>query len=64
MQEKQQNLPLACIEQNSLLQYFVPNLLTLDFGYPQAGRWLVELLLVQLRGKSATKQDKVPVNLF
>ncbi|WGE63391.1 LacI family DNA-binding transcriptional regulator [Actinobacillus equuli subsp. haemolyticus] len=63
LQENQQNLPLACIGQNALLQCFATNLLTLDFGYPQAGKWAVELLLTQLGGKTTTEQRKVPVNL-
>lgn len=63
LQEKQQHLPLACIGQNALLQCFAPNLLTLDFGYSQAGKWSVELLLMQLDGKSTTEQRKVPVSL-
>ncbi|WP_150539318.1 LacI family DNA-binding transcriptional regulator [Actinobacillus vicugnae] len=63
LQEMQQNRPLACIGQNSLLQCFAPDLLTLDFGYPQAGKWAVELLLMQLSGNLTTEQRKVPFSL-
>ncbi|OOR99562.1 trehalose operon repressor [Haemophilus paracuniculus] len=63
LQKNQKILPLACIGQNSLLQSFAPDLLTLDFGYPQAGRWAVELLLQQFAGNSATEQRKVPFEL-
>lgn len=63
LQKNQKILPLACIGQNSLLQSFAPDLLTLDFGYPQAGRWAVELLLQQFAGNLATEQRKVPFEL-
>lgn len=52
LQENQQMLPLAYIGQNPLLEHFVPNLISLDFGYEQAGNLAVELLLAQVAGKS------------
>lgn len=62
LQEKQKILPLACIGQNSLLQCFSPSLISLDFGYPLAGKWAVELLLKQLEGEPTVEQRKVPIN--
>ncbi|WP_373819431.1 substrate-binding domain-containing protein [Glaesserella sp.] len=64
LQENGQNRPLACIGQNDLLQYVVPELLSLDFGYPQAGKWAVELLLKQLNGSRSVEQRKVPCKLI
>lgn len=60
LQETRQIRPLACIGQNSLLQCFAPDLLTLDFGYPQAGKLAVELLLEQFNGNQTKQQRQVP----
>lgn len=64
LQEIGQMRPLACIGQNSLLQYVVPNLVSLDFGYPQAGKWAVELLVKQLAGEKTPEQRCVPFQLI
>ncbi|AAU37845.1 MULTISPECIES: LacI family DNA-binding transcriptional regulator [Basfia] len=47
--------PIAYVGYNELLQYMMPNALSLDFGYCQAGLKAVELLMRQLRGKSSTE---------
>nr|WP_314741161.1 LacI family DNA-binding transcriptional regulator [uncultured Haemophilus sp.] len=59
LQETGQNLPLAYIGQNSLLQHFAPNLISLDFGYEQAGKYAVELLLEQLKGDKTIQHQQV-----
>ncbi len=63
LHETGQNRPLACVGENELLQYVVPELLCLDFGYPQAGKWAVELLLAQLSGDRRIEQRRVPCRL-
>lgn len=62
LQEYQQNLPLACIGQSPILQALAPQLVSLDFGYEQAGQQAVTLLLEQLNGSSAVVQQKIPFN--
>lgn len=62
LQEQQQHLPLACIGQNPILQALAPQLVSLDFGYEQAGQLAVTLLLEQLNGSSAVVQQKIPFN--
>ncbi|MCK3655608.1 trehalose operon repressor [Pasteurellaceae bacterium Macca] len=64
LQETQQICPLACIGQNELLQFVAPDLTSLDFGYPQAGRWALELLLNQLNGNRIIEQRRVPFQLI
>lgn len=59
LQENGQILPLAFIGQNDLLQYVAPNTINLDFGYPQAGKWAVELLLKQMDGDKTIEQRQV-----
>lgn len=63
LQEKGENRPLAFIGQNDLLRYVAPTLISLDFGYPQAGKWAVELLLKQLNGNKLPEQRQVPFKL-
>ncbi|OOF47194.1 trehalose operon repressor [Rodentibacter trehalosifermentans] len=58
-QESQQMLPLAYIGQNSLLEHFVPNLISLDFGYEQTGNRAVALLLEQIHGNKTIQQQLV-----
>lgn len=64
LQETQQNRPLATIGRNELLDYLIPDLISLDFGYQQAGKWAVELLLKQLQGDTEIEQRKVPLALL
>lgn len=59
LQENQQIRPLAYIGQNALLEHFVPHLMSLDFGYEQAGNWAVELLLAQIQGEKTVQQRLV-----
>lgn len=61
LQENQKKVPLACIGRNEVLQYLFPDILFLDFGYHEAGKASVELLLEQLDGKeqSLPKRYKV-----
>lgn len=61
LQETGQKRPLACIGNNEMLQYLVPDLVSLDFGYKQAGKWAVELLTMQLGGNKASEHRCVPV---
>lgn len=63
LQETKQNRPLATIGHNELLDYLIPELKSLDFGYQQAGKWAVELLLKQLQGDNEIEQRKVPIRL-
>ena len=63
LQESQQIRPLAYIGQNALLEHFVPNLISLDFGYEQAGNWAVELLLAQISGDKSVQQRLVSFQL-
>lgn len=63
LQETKQNRPLATIGYNELLDYLIPDLKSLDFGYQQAGKWAVELLLKQLQGNPEIEQRKVPISL-
>lgn len=65
LQENQKNLPLACIGQNPILQAFVPQLITLDFGYEQAGVTAVNLLLNQLENsETEIVHHKIPFKLI
>ncbi|AUI66187.1 MULTISPECIES: LacI family DNA-binding transcriptional regulator [Glaesserella] len=59
MQEIAQIRPLACIGQNEMLQFVAPKLISLDFGYPQAGKGAVTLLLKQLDGNKNVEQIRV-----
>ncbi|WP_109079436.1 substrate-binding domain-containing protein [Aggregatibacter kilianii] len=63
LQEHHHILPLAYIGRNSLLQHFVPELISLNFGYEQAGKWAVELLLRQINGDNAVQQRQVSFQL-
>lgn len=63
MQEKGQQRPLACVGQNDLLQFIVPDFIGLDFGYSQAGTYAVELLLAQLAGDLSIKQKRIDCQL-
>lgn len=63
LQESQQIRPLAYIGQNALLEHFVPNLISLDFGYEQAGKWAVELLLAQINGDKTVQHRLVSFQL-
>lgn len=63
LQKNHQNRPLACIGKQPLFDYFIPNLVSLDFGYSQAGEWAVELLLAQLNGDQAIVHRCVPYHL-
>lgn len=62
-QETGQNSPLACIGNNEWLQTFAPELISLDFGYRQAGKSAVALLLNQLNGDLTIQQQKIPFQL-
>ena len=64
LHETQKKLTLAYIGQNKLLQYLAPDVLSLDFGYVQAGKWAVELLLNQLSGDGRIEQRQVPFHLI
>lgn len=59
LQSRGLRVPIACIGRNTLLQYLAPDLISLDFGYAQAGKWAVELLLTQLAGHTEVQQRKV-----
>lgn len=59
MQEIGEIRPLACIGKNEMLQFVVPKLISLDFGYPQAGKGAVALLLQQLDGNKNIEQIRV-----
>lgn len=63
LQKNQQTIPLAYLGENALLQHFCPDLLCLDFGYVQAGKTAVDLLLRQLNGDHCVMQQKVPFQL-
>lgn len=63
LQETRQNRPLATIGYNELLDYLIPDLVSLDFGYQQAGKWAAELLLNYLQGSTEITQRKVPIAL-
>lgn len=63
MQHSGQKRPLACIGKNELLQHFAPDLLSLDFGYPQAGKIAVNLLLKQFNGDLVVEKYQVPFKL-
>lgn len=63
LQENRKNPPLACVGTNSLLQAFVPQLLSLDFGYQQAGELAVRLLMAQFSGEKQVVQQKIPFQL-
>ncbi|MFC0308929.1 LacI family DNA-binding transcriptional regulator [Gallibacterium trehalosifermentans] len=58
LQEKQLNIPIACVGGNALLQFVVPNLIYLDFGYHQAGKWAAEMLLTQLKQPSTMIEQR------
>lgn len=60
LQENGKNLPLACIGSNEVLRHLAPNLISLDFGYQQAGKWAVELLVAKLNGSHTIEQRCVP----
>lgn len=64
LQKTGQNRPLACIGCNHLVQYLVPEMLCLDFGYHQAGKWAVEMLLNQLNGNKMLERRCVPFKLI
>ncbi|MBN6066783.1 HTH-type transcriptional regulator TreR [Aggregatibacter actinomycetemcomitans] len=63
LQEHHHILPLAYIGRNSLLQHFVPELISLNFGYEQAGKWAVDLLLRQIHGDNSIQQQQVSFQL-
>ncbi|MBF0750610.1 MULTISPECIES: substrate-binding domain-containing protein [unclassified Pasteurella] len=63
LQEQKLMCPLAYIGQNPLLEHFVPNLISLDFGYEQAGNQAVDLLLAQIRGNRDVQQQLVSFQL-
>lgn len=63
LQKNQQIRPLAYIGQNPLLAHFMPNLISLDFGYEQAGSWAVELLLAQIAGEKTAEHRLVSFRL-
>lgn len=63
LQEKGKTCPLACIGNNEVLQHLAPQLISLDFGYQQAGKWAVELLMEQLNGVNEVRQRCVPFQL-
>lgn len=54
LQENKQKLPLACIGKNPLLDFFAPELLSLEFGYSKAGKLAVDLLLSQLNAPQSS----------
>lgn len=60
LQKNQQKVPLACIGKNELLQYLIPDMLCLDFGYQIAGSWAVEMLIKQMNGDKQVEQRIVP----
>lgn len=60
LQENAQNQPLAYIGNNEVLQYLSPNVVSLDFGYHQAGSLAVELLNRQFEGDNNIEQRCVP----
>lgn len=64
LQEKGEYRPLACIGNNEVLQHLAPHLISLDFGYQQAGKWAVELLVSQLQGNTQMEQRCVPFQLI
>lgn len=64
LQENQTMLPLACIGQNQILQAFAPQLISLDFGYDQAGSLAVQLLLNTIDGSEEIVHQKIPFKSF
>lgn len=63
LQKIGKNSPLACVGTNTLLQAFVPQLISLDFGYKQAGEIAVKLLMMQFSGEKQVVQQKIPFKL-
>ncbi|OOF43610.1 trehalose operon repressor [Rodentibacter rarus] len=63
LQEQQSMRPLAYIGQNPLLEHFVPNLISLNFGYEQAGNRAVALLLEQIHGNKTVQQQLISFQL-
>ncbi|MDG2950227.1 LacI family DNA-binding transcriptional regulator [Exercitatus varius] len=52
---------MAYVGYNEPLQYMLPNALSFDFGYYQAGLKAVELLMRQLQGESLTEHHLISV---
>ncbi|MGQ8820054.1 substrate-binding domain-containing protein [Bibersteinia trehalosi] len=63
LQKNEQKVPLACIGKNELLQYLIPDMICLDFGYQTAGHWAVEMLMKQINGDRHIEQRIVPFKL-